>query len=329
MKTSLTGIKPTGQPHLGNYFGAIKPALQLTEKYKAYYFIADYHALNTIHNPQVLKDYTYEVCATWLACGLDPNEVFLYRQSDVPQVFELNSFIMNFVAKGLMNRAHAYKTVMRENITKEKDPDFQINMGLYTYPILMAADILLFDTDVVPVGQDQVQHVEYAVDIAQRINHIYNEEVLKVPEAQITTEKSIIGTDGRKMSKSYKNTIPLYMEAKKLRKLIMKIPTNSQEVEEVKNPDECSIFSIYCHLSSEEEQQGLRQRYLAGGLGWGHVKQELFEKLEEVMGGQRDRYFELLANRQYLDDILKQGAYKVQEKAQKTIQRIRKISGIN
>ena len=329
MKVSLTGIKPTGQPHIGNYLGAIKPALKLAEKFKAHYFIADYHALNTIHDAETLRDYSHKVCATWLASGLNPDEVLLYRQSDVPQVFELNSFLMNFVAKGLMNRAHGYKAISQENLTHGKDVDFQINMGLYTYPILMASDILLFDTQIVPVGRDQVQHVEYTSDIAKRVNHIYNEEVFKIPQPQITSSESIQGIDGRKMSKSYNNTIPLYMESKKLNKLIMRIKTNSQGVEEIKDPSICNVFALYLHFANEKEQENLRQRYLSGGLSWKEAKEELFIKLEDELGKKRNIYFDLLDNHQYLDKILAKGAEKAQIIAQKTIDRIRRVSGID
>ena len=329
-KIALTGIKPTGMPHLGNFFGAIKPALELSETYESRYFIADYHALNTIQDAETLKNYTYEVCATWIASGLDPEKILLYRQSDVPETFELNSFLMNFTAKGLMNRAHAYKAVSGENIANGKDQDFKINMGLYTYPILMAADILLFDTEVVPVGADQVQHVEYTADIAQRVNHTYGEELLVIPSAKISGSFDVVkGSDGRKMSKSYNNTIPLYQQSKKMRKQIMKVVTNSQEIEESKDPDVCNVFALYRLFASEAEQDALAERYRAGGLGWGHAKQELFEKMEEVLGDNRDRYFELLEDKEYMDKVLKEGAEKAREIASQTMKRLRKAAGFN
>ncbi len=245
-KVSLTGIKPTGMPHLGNYLGAIQPALKLAEKYRARYFIADYHALNTIRDPKILQDLTYEVAAAWLACGLDPEDVLFYRQSDVPETFELSTILMAFTAKGMMNRAHAYKAMAQANETASKDIDFGVNMGLYTYPVLMAADILLFDADVVPVGKDQKQHLEMTADIAQSINANYNSSLLTIPEAIFNNSTQVVqGLDGRKMSKSYDNTIPLFLPEKKFRKIINKIVTNSQGVDESKDPETCNVFSLY------------------------------------------------------------------------------------
>ena len=247
-KVLLTGIKPTGVPHLGNYFGAIKPALSMVsdDNYDARLFIADYHSINTMRDPELLKQNVYEVAATWLSCGLNPEEVLLYRQSSVQETFELNIILNAFTAKGLMNRAHAYKASVDRNREKQKPDDHGVNMGLYTYPILMAADILLFDANVVPVGKDQVQHVEMACDIAQAINHNYKSELLTIPGYVIDENtKTIVGSDGRKMSKSYGNTIELFLPEKKLKKAINKIVTNSQEIEEVKDPETCSVFSLY------------------------------------------------------------------------------------
>ena len=328
MKVALTGIKPTGVPHLGNYLGAIKPAIELAEQYQARYFIADYHALNTIFDGKTLREYTYQVAATWLAAGLNPKKSLIYRQSDIPEIFELNTFLMNFTAKGLMNRSHAYKLVIDKNLAKNKPEDFQINMGFFTYPVLMAADILLFDTNVVPVGKDQIQHVEYAIDIAQRVNHTYGEQLLVIPEIKSSSNSQLItGTDGRKMSKSYNNTLALYLSSKKMRKQVMKIVTNSQEVEEVKDTQNCNIFSLYKLFANKEEQDCLALRYKQGGLGWGEAKQVLFEKLEEVLGKQRDYYFELLENKEKIDSILKEGARQARQIATKTMKRIRKIAG--
>lgn len=328
-KVSLTGIKPTGQVHIGNYLGAIKQALQLTEKYEARYFIADYHALNTVKDREELSLSTYGVAASWIASGLDPKNVLLYRQSDVPETFELSTFLMAFTAKGHMNRAHAYKDKAQKNIDAGEDPDVGVNMGLYTYPVLMAADILLFNTDIVPVGKDQKQHVEICADIAGSINHTYNSELLTIP-TPIMNEmtETVTGLDGRKMSKSYNNTIPLFMPPKKLRKLVMKIVTNSQEVEEPKDPDECNVFSLYRLFATEKEQKALRDRYTAGGLGWGHAKQELFEKLEETFGDMRDTYDELMADTAYLDKVLKEGAERARDIASDTMNRLRKAAGI-
>jgi tryptophanyl-tRNA synthetase len=235
-KIALTGIKPTGILHVGNYFGAIKPALELAEEYEARYFIADYHALNSLKDPAELQLNIREVAAGWLASGLNPEKVLVYRQSSIPEVFELTIMLAAFTSKGLMNRAHAYKAAVQDNLDKNDDPDAGINVGLFTYPILMAADIVLFDSDVVPVGKDQVQHIEMAQDIAQSVNFTYKAEVLKVPKAVVRDDVAVIpGLDGRKMSKSYDNTIPLFIPEKQLHKLIMRIVTNSQSVEEAKD----------------------------------------------------------------------------------------------
>ena len=329
-KVSLTGIKPTGNVHIGNYLGAIRQALQLTDKYEARYFIADYHALNTVKNKEELSQSTYGVAASWIASGLDPQKALVYRQSDVPETFELSTFLMAFTAKGHMNRAHAYKDKAQKNLDAGMDPDIGVNMGLYTYPVLMAADILLFNTDIVPVGKDQKQHVEICADIAGSINHTYGEELLTIPTPVMNEmTETVTGLDGRKMSKSYNNTIPLFMPPKQLRKLVMKIVTNSQELEEPKDPDDCNVFSIYRLFATEKEQQALRERYLAGGLGWGHAKQELFEKLEETFGTMRTKYDELLADKNYLDQVLKEGAGKAREIASQTISRLRKAVGIS
>ena len=328
-KIALTGIKPTGTPHIGNYFGAIKPALKLVQEYQTRFFIADYHALNSERDPEKLKSQTHQVAATWLACGLDPEESLVYKQSSVPETFELSTILMAFTSKGLMNRAHAYKAVSEENKKAGKDPDKGINMGLYTYPVLMAADILLFDSNVVPVGKDQKQHIEMTADIAQAINSNYNSELLIIPEPLISESTQIIpGMDGRKMSKSYNNTIPLFIPAKKLRKTIMKIVTNSQGVEEEKDPENCNVFNLYRLFATVEEQQQLADRYRAGGMGWGEAKQELYECMEREIGPYRDKYDALMADTAQIDAILAVGAEKARQIASGTIRRLRKAIGI-
>ncbi len=329
-RISLTGIKPTGTPHIGNYLGAIKPALELAKQYDARYFIADYHALNSIRDPQELKNNVYEVAATWLACGLDTDKAIIYRQSSVPETFELSTILMAFTAKGLMNRAHSYKANVAENEKKGKDPDFALNMGLYTYPVLMAADILLFDTDFVPVGKDQKQHIEMAVDIAQVFNHNYKGDYIKIPEPSIGEDvQTIIGMDGRKMSKSYNNTIPMFLNSKKLRKTIMKIKTNSQAIEEPKDPETCTVFSLYKLFASDEKQEKLKKRYVSGGMGWGDAKQELYEVMEEIIAPKRDIYDELMENKTKIDIILAKGAEKARDIASKKIKELRKVIGID
>lgn len=329
-KIALTGIKPTGMPHLGNYIGAIKPALKLTESCEARYFIADYHALNSVRDPKALKSMIIEVAAAWLACGLDPEKTMIYRQSLVPETFELLAILMAYTPKGLMNRAHAYKAMVQKNREEERDPDDGVNMGLYTYPVLMAADILLFDTDLVPVGNDQFQHIEMAVDIAQSFNFNYACEAFRLPIA-FTTEatKLVVGLDGRKMSKSYNNTIPLFTEEKALRKIIMKIVTNSQSVEEPKDPDTCSVFALYKHFGSEEQISELRNRYTSGGMGWGHAKQELFEVMNASLKPMRENYNYLMLHQDYINDVLTSGSAHARELAAEKIRHLRTIIGMD
>jgi len=326
----LTGIKPTGMPHIGNYLGAIKPALALSETYESRFFIADYHSLNTIKDPQELRDYTYEIAACWLACGLDPEKVLFYRQSDVPETFELTTMIMAFTPKGLMNRAHAYKAQLDVNREKGKPDDHNINMGLYTYPVLMAADILLFDTNYVPVGKDQVQHIEMAADIAEAVNRNYKQDLLTIPEAYVSeSTQTVIGMDGRKMSKSYGNTIPLFLPEKNLKKLLNKIVTNSQEIEEPKDPDMCNVFALYRLFASKEQQDALAARYRAGGMGWGHAKGELFEVMNASIKPMRDKYDKLMADKSYIDEALAKGAGKARTLAAGKISRLRKAMGVD
>jgi len=329
-KISLTGIKPTGDLHIGNYFGAIKPALGLTKEYDARYFIADYHALNTMKDPKELNSTIREVAAGWLAAGLDPEKVIFYRQSSLPEVFELTTLLMAFTSKGLMNRAHAYKAAVQDNNERGDDPDAGINMGLVTYPVLMAADIIIFDSDVVPVGSDQRQHIEMAQDIAQAVNANYKKQILKVPEAAIQDSVAVVpGLDGRKMSKSYNNTIPLFATEKELYSAIMRIVTNSQGVQEPKDPEASQIYLLYKLFATEEEQAALAARYRAGGMGWGEAKEELFRVADRLLAPMKQRYDELTANPVMLDEILAKGAEKARVIAAQTVKRFRKAAGID
>jgi len=329
-KVSLTGIQSTGELHIGNYFGAIKPALELAREYDARYFIADYHSLNSVKDPKELNSYIRAVSAGWLAAGLDPDKVIFYRQSSIPEDFELTIMLMAFTSKGLMNRAHAYKAAVQENNEKGDDPDAGINMGLFTYPILMAADIILFNSDVVPVGKDQLQHIEMAQDIAQSVNAQYKQQVLKVPQAAIQESVAVIpGLDGRKMSKSYSNTIPLFASEKELHKTIMRIVTNSQAVEESKNPEESQIYILYKLFATEDEQAALAARLRAGGMGWGEAKEELFRVANRLLTPMRMRYDELMANPVELDNILAKGAEKARVIASQTVKRFRKVVGMD
>jgi tryptophanyl-tRNA synthetase len=330
MKIALTGVKPTGNLHIGNYFGAIKPALELAETYDARYFIADYHALNIMKNAAELRNAIRGIAAGWLAAGLDPERVIFYRQSAIPETFELTTILAAFTPKGMMNRAHAYKAAAQQNAEKGADGDAGINMGLYTYPVLMAADILLFDADVVPVGRDQVQHVEMAQDIAGAVNFNYKKDLLKAPTAEVRDDAAIVpGLDGRKMSKSYGNTIPLFSSAPELRKTIMRIVTNSQEVSEPKDPDSSQIFARYRYFASENEQAALAARYRTGGMGWGEAKEELFRVVNRELLPMRERYDALIAEPAKLDRILADGAEKARAIASRTIGRLRKAIGIN
>ena len=329
-KISLTGIQSTGDLHIGNYFGAIKPALELAKTYEARYFIADYHALNTVKNPRELNSSIRRAAAGWLASGLDPEQVIFYRQSSIPEVFELTVMLTAFTSKGLMNRAHAYKAAVDANSKKGSDPDDGINMGLFTYPILMAADIILFDSDVVPVGKDQKQHIEMAQDIAQSVNANYGKDVLKVPQAVIQDDVAIVpGLDGRKMSKSYNNTIPLFAPENALKKTIMRMVTNSQAVDEPKNPDESQIFQLYKLFATGDEQAALAARYRAGGMGWGEAKEALFCAANRLLAPLRERFDRIMADIPALDKILEQGAEKARPIAAATVRRFRKAAGID
>lgn len=325
---SLTGIKPTGTPHLGNYLGMIQPALNLVQHYQPIYFIADYHALTIMHDRDSLRQHTLELAATWLALGLNPDEVIFYRQSDVPEIFEMTWILSCFTAKGLLNRAHAYKAANDVNESLGRNLDEGVNSGLFQYPVLMASDILLFDTDVVPVGHDQKQHIEIARDIAIAFNAAYG-EILTIPEAAIKETVSIIqGLDGRKMSKSYGNTIPLFVDSKQLRKLVMRIVTDSKQPEDPKNPDECNVFAIYQHIADADDVRQMREHYLAGGVAYGAIKQELFELLDAQFADARETYHSLMAQPETVDKILDAGAQKARRIAQAKLNDVRAVLGV-
>lgn len=328
-KTLLTGIKPTGTPHVGNFLGAIQPAIHMVHEYKhSFLFIADYHALNTVQDGARLKDLTLSIAATWLACGLDPSKTVLYRQSAVPEVFELETIINAITPKGWMNKAHAYKAAVDINEAEQRDRDDGVSMGLYAYPILMAADILLYSADSVPVGKDQQQHIEIARDIAQRFNHAFNTEVLVLPEAFIQEEvESVTGVDGRKMSKSYDNVIPLFATEDEWRKVINRIPTDSSAVEDPKIPGQSILFQIYETIAHPDQVLTLRTRLEAGGIGWGEVKQLLLDALEAKFGRYRDRYNELMANPELVERVLAEGAEKAQKVARIKLDEVRRAIG--
>ncbi|MBI2521887.1 MAG: tryptophan--tRNA ligase [Bdellovibrio sp.] len=327
-KICLTGIKPTGNPHLGNYLGAIRPAIKMAQsgEYAGYYFIADYHSLTAVHNGKELNQYIYDVAATWMAFGLDPNQVVLYQQSHIPEVLELHWILSCFTAKGHMNRAHAYKAIVQENENNGRDPDLGVNIGIYTYPVLMSADILLLQSDVVPVGPDQLQHLEIAREIAQSFNFVYG-NLLKLPKALEQNVPLIPGSDGRKMSKSYQNTIPLFASEKDLRKHINRIKTDSLPPEVPKNPDDSLIFTLYKFFATPEEVDNLKAWYLRG-IGWGDAKAQLFEVINRELQLPRQRYQELIANKPEIDRILNMGAEQVRSKSQALLKKIKKTIGV-
>ena len=335
VRTSLTGIKPTGEPHLGNLVGAIGPALEMAaaDEYRSTYFIADYHALTTARDPALLHHWTRSVAATWIAAGLDPQRTTFYRQSDVPQTFELTWVLSCITGKGLMNRAHAYKAARDANVAAGEDPDAGVSMGLYNYPVLMAVDILIMEADVVPVGRDQLQHVEIAADIAGSFNHLYGSTYrFTVPEAVIppeTTGHTLPGLDGRKMSKSYDNYIPLFLPANRLRKLVRRIPTDSTPVEDPKDPDGSSVFQILAQFATPDDLAGTRRRLEAGGMGWGELKDQLATTLEERLAPMRERYEALMAPDSELDVVLEKGGEIARERADRVLSSVRRAIGID
>lgn len=320
----LTGIKPTGTPHLGNYVGALKPLIEMAKTNKTFMFIADLHALNIIHDPKLIRQHTYEIAAMLVALGLDLKNAVLFRQSDIVEVYQLSNLLMNVTPKGLMNRAHSYKAAQDKNTAAGLDVDAGVNMGLYTYPILMAADILLYNTDKVPVGADQKQHVEFARDIAGYFNHTYG-ETFKLPEPVIGETTGIIpGLDGRKMSKSYDNIIPLFAPSNELKKKIMRIITDSKTPDEPKDPDTSTIFQLYRNFATDAEIAELREKFTAGGMGYGTAKTILFEKIDSVLAAPRAEYERLMANPSELDAILADGAARARIVAADVLGRVKK-----
>ncbi len=319
VKTSLTGIKPTHLPHLGNYLGAIRPALSLVDHYRTLYFIADYHALTTVRDADALRGHIRDVAATWLACGLNPERTLLYRQSDVPEVFELTWVLSCLLATGQLERGHAYK----DALARGEAP----NVGTFNYPILMAADILLYDTDVVPIGKDQKQHLELTRDVATRLNHLYGEGTLVVPEALISDAPLVPGTDGEKMSKSKGNGIPLFEPPKKLRKVIMGIKTSSESLDEPKTAEGSTVYELYRLIVPDRAPQ-MKQKLEDGGYGWGHAKQDLFDAIEAEIEPKREAYLSIRANEAKLDAVLHAGADKAREIAHRTMTRVRSAVGI-
>ena len=325
----LTGITTSGTPHLGNYVGAIRPAIIASRLPGAssFYFLADYHALIKCDEPARIQRSTLEIAATWLALGLDHEKVYFYRQSDIPEIPELTWLLTCVTAKGLLNRAHAYKAATDANRASDEDIDAGINAGLYMYPVLMAADILLFNAARVPVGRDQIQHIEMARDIGQRFNHIYGEHFV-LPEAVIEENVATLpGLDGRKMSKSYNNTIPLWLPQKELKKAILGIVTNSQTPGEPKDPDESHVFTLYQAFASADETAVMRTAF-AEGIGWGDAKQKLFERIDSELSAARVRYETLMAQPDAIETILLAGAAKAREIATPLMTKLRATVGL-
>lgn len=327
MKRSLTGIKPTGDIHLGNYIGAIKPALKLAANHESYYFVANGHGLTKPHQKEELHALTKGVVASWLALGLDPNQTTLYRQSDIPEVFELSWILATLSPKGLMNRAHAYKAMVDENEANSRELDAGINMGLFTYPILMAADILLVEPDVVPVGKDQMQHIEIARDLGLALRNQHKVTV-KLPEPYIMEDVAVLpGLDGRKMSKSYGNTIPLFVEKNELKKRIYKIKTDSLPPSAPKDPATSTIYMLYKQFATTEEVKGLEGAFQEG-IGWGDAKGELFRVANRELEEPRELYKEWLANPEKMERVLEDGADRVRQVSVPFLQTIKKELGL-
>ena len=329
-KIILTGISTTGRPHLGNYAGAIRPAIEasLEKNLGSFYFLADYHSLVKSKNPEEVKKSCMEVAATWLALGLDTKKTYFYRQSDIPEIPELMWILSIFTSKGLMNRAHAYKAAIQLNEKSGgSDSDKGISMALFSYPILMAADILMFKATHVPVGNDQKQHMEMVRDVAQRFNHHYG-DIFVVPKAVIAKETPILsGLDGRKMSKSYNNSIPLFLSSNDLRKLIMKIKTNSLGPDEPKSTEHCPLFDIYQAISKPQESLIFKEK-LEKGLAWSDAKEELSAYIEDLFSEPRKEYLKLIDDQNYLGSLLSEGAEKARDLSSPYLQKIKSAVGI-
>jgi tryptophanyl-tRNA synthetase len=328
-KRILTGITTTGTPHLGNYVGAIRPAIDASkdETKESFFFLADYHALIKSSDPALIRQSSKEIAATWLALGLDTDKALFYRQSDIPEIPELTWVLCCNAAKGLMNRAHAYKAAVQANEAAGEDPDFAVTMGLFSYPVLMAADILMFNAQEIPVGRDQIQHVEMARDIAQRFNHKYA-EVFTLPEAVVGDDAAVLsGLDGRKMSKSYNNTIPLFLPEKALRKSINKIKTNLLEPGEPKDPDDSTVFQLWSAFASPGEISRMRLDF-ENGIAWGEAKKQLFELVNAQLAQARDSYTKIMADPAYIEQVLQRGAERAREHSSKLMHEVREAIGI-
>jgi tryptophanyl-tRNA synthetase len=322
MTRALSGIKPTGTPHIGNYLGAMREHVLFQDKAdENFYFIADAHSLTTVHDPAELKKNILNVILDYLALGIDPKKTVFYRQSQIPEHFELAWIFSCITPFGLMERAHAWKDALAKG---KREP----NVGLFTYPILMAADILLYSTDLVPVGKDQKQHVEIARDIAEKFNSLYG-ETFKLPKEYTPKEvATIVGTDGEKMSKSYHNTIEIFSDEATLKKQVMSIKTDSTPLEAPKNPDTCIVFNLYSYFASKQEIANLRDKYLAGGFGYGDAKKILLNKLIEYFKPFSEKRIELQKNIGYIEDVMEAGRKKAQKEAEIMLKKVKKTIGL-
>ena len=315
MTRVLTGITTSGTPHLGNYVGAVRPAIAASRASdtESFYFLADLHSLIKSQDPARTQRSTLEIAATWLAAGLDPEKVWFYRQSDIPEISELTWFLTCVAGKGILNRAHAYKAAVDQNRAEQQDDDAGINAGLFMYPVLMAADILIFKANQVPVGRDQIQHIEMARDFGQRFNHVYGHEHFVLPEAAIDENVATLpGLDGRKMSKSYGNTIPLFAPREELKKLVFSLLTDSRPPGEPKPVEGSALFQLYQAFSSVDQAAQMRQAF-ADGIGWGDAKQQLFERIDAEVAHMRERYDALMAKPAEIEAILRAGAEKLRK----------------
>src|SRR5213082_3033646 len=316
----LSGIQPSGVLHIGNYFGMMRPAIKLQKEGETFYFIADYHALTSVRNPEALRENSRRVALDFLACGLDPERAALFRQSDVPQVTELAWILSTVAPMGLLERAHSYKDKLARGLAS--------TVGLFSYPVLMAADILIYDSDAVPVGKDQKQHIEITRDLAAKINEAYG-NVFKLPEPRINPDTQVVpGLDGQKMSKSYGNNIDIFGDEKEMRKRVMSIVTDSTPVEAPKDPAKSTIFKLYSLVASKNENAAMREQFLKGGTGYGDFKKQLFEKLWEYFGPMRKRREEILTDKSYIDSVLKKGATRANEIAEQVMKRVREAVGL-
>ena len=320
-KTILSGIQPSGKLHIGNYFGAMRQHIQMQKEGDAFYFLANYHSLTSLTDGELLKEYTTDVVLDYLALGLDPNKCTFFAQSDVPQTTELAWILGTLTPVSLMEKGVSYKDKIANGLSP--------NIGLFTYPILQAADILIYHSDLVPVGEDQKQNIEISRDLAGKLNRAYGEELLKIPEEYIVKSVATVpGIDGRKMSKSYGNTINIFTEGKALKKRVMAIQTDSAALEDPKDPDTCNVYSLIKLFAEEDQQKEIAEKYRAGGYGYGHAKKELLGMIQDYFAESRERRKELADDMDYVQDVLREGGKRARERAEQVMEPIRSATGL-